>query len=142
MTNPNMPVTGGCLCGAVRYRIDAEPIAARQCWCRLCQYLGAGSSTVNIIFPSDKVEITGALTEYESIADSGVPMKRGFCPKCGTPVTTLAETRPHLTVLRIGTLDDPELMPPQMTIWTAAAPKWACIDPALPTQEGQPPPAG
>ena len=47
-------ITGGCLCGAVRYEIDAEaPIAARTCWCRLCQYLGAGSATVNALFAAE-----------------------------------------------------------------------------------------
>lgn len=130
----------GCLCGAVRITIDAEPIAARACWCRLCQYLGAGSATVNVCFPADAVTVTGEVRWHDSTADSGNPMRRGFCPACGTPLFSVALTRPHLTFLRAGALDDPELIAPTATIWTSAAPSWACIDPALPQLEGQPPP--
>src|SRR3546814_9275330 len=52
-----MPHQAGCLCGRVRIAIDAEPLAARMCWCRLCQYLGGGSGTVNVCFPSDKLTV-------------------------------------------------------------------------------------
>ena len=49
-----MAITGGCLCGAVRFEIEADaPLGVRQCWCRVCQYLGAGSGTVNAIFRKD-----------------------------------------------------------------------------------------
>ena len=130
----------GCFCGAVRFTIDAEPLAARTCWCRMCQYLGGGTATANIAFPSDKVNWTGEIRYHESIADSGTPMRRGFCPTCGTPVTSEALTRPHLIFLRIGTLDDPNLLGPQLTIWTDQAPDWACISTAIPSMEGQPPP--
>ena len=137
-----LPVTGSCFCGAIRYSVDAEPMAARHCWCRMCQYLGAGSGTVNVCFPSHKFSLTGTLTYHRTIADSGNEMERGFCPKCGTPVTSAAISRPHLIFVRAGTLDDPCLMAPQISIWTAQAPDWACIDPAIPGIEGQPPPAG
>ncbi len=49
-------------------------------------------------------------------------MMRGFCPTCGTPVTSAAEARPHQIFVRIGTLDDPNLISPQITIWTSQAP--------------------
>ena len=129
----------GCLCGAVRFTIDAEPMAARTCWCRLCQYLGGGT-TANICFPSDKVSWTGEIRYYDSVADSGNPLRRGFCPTCGTPLTSQALNRPHLIFLRIGTLDDPNLMPPQATIWTSKASTWACISTEIPSLEAQPPP--
>lgn len=136
-----MVVSGGCLCGAVRYRINAPPITTRNCWCRLCQYLGAGSGTVNAAFPSDAVRVEGDLTDYVSVADSGNAMHRRFCPVCGTPVFSAAESRPHLVFVRVGTLDKPEIAAPAMTIWTAAAPSWACIDQRTPRLAGQPPPA-
>jgi hypothetical protein len=136
-----MAITGGCLCGAVRYTIDAEPIVTRECWCRVCQYLGAGSSAVNACFPSSALRITGSLQDYRSTADSGNIMHRRFCPACGTPMFSAAEARPHLVFVRVGTLDDPGRVAPDMAIWTASAPRWACIDPQLPKVAGQPAPA-
>ena len=137
-----MQVEGGCLCGKVRYRIAAAPIVTRVCWCRLCQYLGAGSGTVNVCFPSAALQVSGELSDYSSIADSGNVMHRRFCPACGTPLFSTAEARPHLTFVRAGSLDDPAIATPGMTIWTSQAPVWACFDPALPQVATQPPPAG
>lgn len=130
----------GCLCGSVRIRIDAEPLAARMCWCRLCQYLGGGTATVNVCFPADKVAVEGEVRWHDSIADSGNHMKRGFCPTCGTPIFSLAESRSHLAFIRAGALDDPSLIGPQAVIWTGAAPEWACLDPELPHFPAQIPP--
>src|SRR6266478_9318238 len=103
-----MITTGQCLCGAVRYRITAEPITTRACWCRLCQYIGAGSNTVNVGFPSSAITIEGTLADYRSVADSGNVMHRRFCPTCGTAMFSEAESRPHLIFVRAGTLDDRE----------------------------------
>jgi len=136
-----MQITGGCLCGAVRYKVVAAPIVTRVCWCRLCQYLGAGSGTVNTCFPSDAISIEGELADFKSVADSGNTMHRRFCPACGTQLFSEAEARPHLIFVRAGTLDDPEIAKPSVTIWTEAAPTWACIDSALPTYTRQAPPA-
>jgi len=124
----------------VRYRIDAEPIAARTCWCRACQYIGAGSATVNVVFPSEAVHIEGPVGDYVNKADSGSVMHRRFCSSCGTPVTIQSEARPHFLAVRAGTLDEPEIGKPALTIWTSMAPSWACIDACLPQDEGQPPP--
>ena len=97
--------SGGCLCGAVRLTIAAEPMLARLCWCRLCQSLAAGTATVNVVFPSDKVAIEGDLRWYESTAESGNLMERGFCPSCGTPLFSRSDARPHLLIVRAGALD-------------------------------------
>ena len=132
--------SGGCLCGAVRLTIAAEPMLARLCWCRLCQSLAAGNATVNVVFPSDKVAIEGDLRWYESTAESGNLMERGFCPSCGTPLFSRSDARPHLLIVRAGALDDPELLAPQGTIWTDEAPSWAHIDTGLPQFPRQPPP--
>jgi hypothetical protein len=136
-----MEVTGGCLCGGVRYKVTAAPIVTRVCWCRLCQAIGAGSGTVNSCFPADQIEITGETHDYVSTADSGNRMHRRFCPVCGVHLFSAAEARPHLIFVRAGTLDDPEIARPAATIWTGEAPSWACIDDRIPRLEGQAPPA-
>lgn len=132
-------IKGGCLCGAVRYTATAEPIAVRACWCRVCQYYGAGNATINLAFPSDAVKVSGEMTDYACAADSGNHMHRRFCTKCGVQVISQADERPQMVILRAGTLDDPSIAAPRGTIWTKSAPAWARIDPDLPHFEGQPP---
>jgi hypothetical protein len=134
-----MAIMGGCLCGAARYSIAAEaPLAVRLCWCRVCQYFATGNATVNAIFKSEEVTIAGELRDFSSVADSGARMHRRFCATCGVHVISQAEARPHLTIVRVGTLDDPDIAVPQGHIWTKSAPSWACFDPKLPQAEGQP----
>jgi hypothetical protein len=134
-------ITGGCLCGAVRFKATEAPITARVCRCRDCQKIGAGGPTANAAFRTLTLTVEGALKDYVSIADSGNRMHRKFCPSCGTHLLSEAESRPHLVFVRLGALDDPEAMKPVATIWTASAPSWACIDHALPQMPRQPPPA-
>jgi hypothetical protein len=133
--------TGGCLCGHVRFEFHAEPIAMRLCWCRDCQYFAAGNATVNVVFPSGSLKLLqGELRDYVSVSDSGNRMHRRFCPNCGTPVFSGAESRAHLVIVRNGALDDTELLKPSAPIWTESAPGWACIDETLPMHAGQPRP--
>jgi hypothetical protein len=133
-------LTGGCLCGAVRYTAVSAPLAVRQCYCRTCQYISAGSPSVNMMMHAADVTFTGELREYVSTADSGNIMHRRFCPVCGTPVSNQAESRPQFIVMRVGTLDDPNAVAPSTAIWVSAAPRWACIDPALTHVDKQPVP--
>jgi hypothetical protein len=129
---------GRCLCGAVRFRSTAAPLAARYCWCRDCQRLAAGNATVNVIFATESITVEGETSGYESVADSGTPMRRSFCPKCGTPLFSEALARPHRIIVRAGVLDDPDLMAPTAAIWTSSAPRWACIDPDIEQIPAQP----
>ncbi|MCR5880629.1 GFA family protein [Phenylobacterium sp. J367] len=135
-----MTLTGACLCGLVRFRTERQPLAARACWCRVCQHLACGSASVNIIVPTEGFEVTGETRGYESVADSGSEMRRTFCPACGTQLFSEALSRPDVMVVRVGALDDPELGAPQSIIWRASAPSWACIDETLPAIDGQPAP--
>jgi hypothetical protein len=136
-----MKVTGKCLCGAVRWESSELPVVARVCWCRDCQYLGAGSGTVSACFRTAAFKLVGNMTDFASFSDSGNRMHRRFCADCGTPLSSEAEARPHLIFVRVGTFDEPNLASPAMTIWTSSAPPWACIDKELPRVEKQPPPA-
>ena len=132
------PFNGSCLCGQVHFRILAEPGASRSCWCRDCQKLAA-NGTVNAVFPSDAIEVTGELAWHTKTADSGNEVTRRFCGQCGTQVFSDSSGRPGMTVVRLGTLDEPSAVTPTANIWTASAPGWACINRALEQFEGAPP---
>ncbi len=134
-------IAGGCLCGAVRFRSGAAPLATRYCWCRDCQHFAGGNATVNVVFSRPEVSIEGELSVYESVADSGARMRRSFCPRCGAPLFSEADRRPHLIIVRAGALDDPNLAEPASSIWTSSAPRWACIDADAPQFPKAPPPA-
>lgn len=133
------PVTGSCLCGAVRFASKEPPVMARACWCRVCQYLASGNASINVIVATEGFHVTGPIGEYVSIADSGNRMRRRFCSACGTPLFSDSSGRPGFMVVRAGALDDPELGRPSGYIWTGSAPSWARIDPGLANCEGQPP---
>lgn len=132
--------TGGCLCGQVRYTIHAEPGPSRVCWCRDCQRLAA-NGTVNVVFPSAAITTTGPVAAFDKTADSGNLVTRRFCPTCGTQLFSDSTGRPGLTVVRVGTLDDPSVVTPTAHIWTSSAPAWAHLDPSMQAFEKAPPAA-
>ncbi len=127
-----MPHIGQCLCGAVTLSVDIDPLGARTCWCRACQKFGGGNGTTNAFFPLDAVESQGALSWFESVADSGNTTHRAFCPKCGTHIFTRGSGAPGFTGIRVSVFDDPHLIAPAAVIWTESAPSWAPLDPNLP----------
>ena len=129
--------TGGCLCGQIRYRITADPGPSRLCWCRDCQRISS-NGTVNAIFPTAAIEISGTPAQHQKAADSGNQVTRRFCPACGTHLFSDSTGRPGLTVVRLGTLDDPSSIKPTANIWSASAPSWACLDRSLDVFEGPP----
>jgi hypothetical protein len=131
--------TGRCLCGAVTFRLAADPLATRICWCRDCQHLAA-NGTVNLLVAADALTVSGALAEHTKTADSGNAVTRQFCPACGTHLFALSSARPQFRVLRAGNLDEPSSIRPAMNIWADSAPAWACLDPALERVDRQPVP--
>ena len=135
-----MTIQGGCACKAVRFESATSPVTVRVCWCRVCQYLGAGSGTVNAMFRTEGFTVRGKIASHRFVAHSGNVIHREFCPECGTSLFSRAEVRPHMVGVRVGALDDPQSTPPEMTIWTSSAPKWACFDPGIPQMAGQAPP--
>jgi len=135
-----MTHTGRCACGAVTARIEAEPVVVRQCWCRQCRQLAGGGASTNAMFPTDAVTLTGELASHSYVAASGNTIRHGFCARCGTPVLGWADARPQFRTFRVGFLDEPNGIRPQMAIWLDEAPDWAAIDPALEHFPRQPPP--
>ncbi|MGE5088585.1 MAG: GFA family protein, partial [Candidatus Levyibacteriota bacterium] len=94
----------------------------------------------NAVFPTAAIEITGVPDEYTSAADSGNQVRRRFCGRCGSHLLSDSTGRPNLTVVRVGTLDDPSSVKPTANIWSSSAPEWACLDTGLERIERQPPP--
>ena len=135
-----MPYTGRCACGAVTLAIAGKAVAARQCWCRQCQQIAAGGPTHNAMFRTEDVTITGALSGHDYVAASGNTITQSFCPACGTPIMGQSSARPQFCGIRLGAIDLPHDIRPQMAIWTDDAPVWAMIDPAMEQFPRQPPP--
>ena len=131
--------TGKCLCGAVTIAISGKALGVRQCWCRQCQTLAAGGPTHNAIFAAKDVRIEGALGASTWQAASDNTLTFHFCAQCGTQVYGQSSARMHLQTMRLGVIDQPHDLAPQMAIWTSDAPKWAVIDPALEQFAEQPP---
>lgn len=134
-----MSYTGRCVCGAVTLKLAGEPIGTRQCWCRQCQQIAAGGPTHNAIFKGEDVAISGALASSTWKAGSGNTLTFNFCPSCGTQVYAQSSARLHLKTVRLGMIDEPHGLKPQVIIWTQDAPAWAQIDPVLESWPQQPP---
>lgn len=125
---------GGCLCGAVRYSAEAEPINQRVCHCRLCQKAIGAAFNARLLFHIDEVTLSGPVETVNSSPD----LERGFCPRCGTTIFSRRERR-GIMGLTSGSLDDPSLFQPQMHMYTASRQPWVKLDDGLPQHEDAPP---
>ncbi|MEW9856815.1 GFA family protein [Novosphingobium sp. M1R2S20] len=132
--------TGRCNCGAVTAVIDAEPLWVRQCWCRQCQKIAAGSATNNALFMTEAMTIAGEIAWASYTADSGNTVEQGFCPNCGTHILGRNSARQRANVVRLGFLEGPHELGPQSAIWLEEAPAWAAINPEIETFLRQPAP--
>ena len=134
-----MKISGGCLCGAVRYEGTTEPIVQGHCQCRSCQQAtGTGHMSVMAV-PKDAMTVTGELKFYEKAADSGNNVKRGFCPTCGSSVMNLNDGMPDMMFLLAGCLDDPGQLAPMFVVYNARGHDWDYLDPGLQTFPEMPP---
>ncbi len=135
-----MAYTGRCNCGAVTAQITGKTVGVRRCWCRQCQKAAAGSATTNAIFETDNVAVDGELGSWGYVAPSGNTLTQSFCRQCGTPIMAQSSARPQFRTVRIGFLDEPHDLKPQMAIWMDEKPDWAVEDETLETVARQPPP--
>ena len=125
---------GGCLCGAVRYAVEAEPINQRICHCRLCQRAIGAAFNARLLFRIDDVTLSGPVATM----NSSPSLQRGFCQDCGTTIFSRREAA-GIMGLTSGSLDDPSLFSPQMHFYTASRQPWVKLDDGLPQIEGAPP---
>ncbi len=132
------PFAGGCLCGAVRYTVSAEPMFPGHCQCSGCRKSGGSGHASMFAVPASAFSRSGATTVYESVADSGNAIGREFCPICGSRVFSTNAAMPDLAFISAASLDDPEIFKPSLVVFTAEAPSWDFVDPSLPAFEGMP----
>ena len=84
----NLPFTGGCVCGEVRYECSSRPLMMVKCHCRDCQRVSGGPYAPVVVVPLKAFKITiGGLQHYVTARLSGRNNLRGFCAKCGSRLT-------------------------------------------------------
>ncbi|HEX6361550.1 MAG TPA: GFA family protein [Albitalea sp.] len=130
MTSPETSPSyadGGCLCGALRYRVFGKPLVSSVCHCRSCR-LASGAPAVGwIAFHVDDVHL---LRGRPATRHSSPQVVRGFCARCGTPVSYRHADTPDVIELTTATLDHPELCPPTREVWLEHRVGWQPVDPA------------
>lgn len=118
-----MAITGGCLCGNVRYEIEGDARFGGHCYCSDCRKVsGTGHGSV-IGVAKSALKLSGGLCDYTVVGDSGRALTRSFCPTCGTGIMALGDGG-NMVAIKAGTLDDPEVFEPQMAVYVSSAPSW------------------
>ncbi|MFO1067914.1 MAG: GFA family protein [Geminicoccaceae bacterium] len=112
---------GGCLCGAVRYRVDGPPVDAGYCHCRLCQR-SAGAPAVP--WGTWREEAFAWTKGQPAVHASTRHGRRAFCASCGTPLSFRSLAQPGFIDITLASLDDPLLFPPEYHTWTASRIGW------------------
>nr|WP_315591842.1 GFA family protein [uncultured Cupriavidus sp.] len=116
---------GGCLCGAVRYVLKGEPLAAAICHCRHCQKQSGSLFSINLFVADADYTQQGETKFFEDFGDSGQPSYRHFCGNCGSAVFTKVSMMPGVVLVKAGTLDSLDgVQPPQTEIYTARSVSW------------------
>jgi hypothetical protein len=137
---PDFPVEGGCICGAVRYRLDAAPSGTYACHCKDCQRQSGGAFAISMIVARENFAVTaGETVTFDKRADSGRIVRQHACPTCHTRLFNEPLSSPGIIVLKPGTLDDSGWARPVGAIWTESRVPWAEIDWSLPNFPGQAP---
>ena len=133
-------IVGGCLCGAVRYRSQAEPVMQVICHCKTCQKNSGSAFSMNVAVPQDTLELEGdEPRRYEDRSgSSGQPFFRQYCGKCGSHVYSHGAAYGALAFIKAGTLDDATWLTPSVHIWCAEKLPWVQIPEGATQEPGNP----
>ena len=128
------PLEGGCDCGFVRYRMLTRPLFVHCCHCRWCQRESGASFALNAMIESDRVRLLGGEPEIvDTPSASGKGQKIARCPRCRIALWShYAGAGPVVTFVRVGTLDQPDHLPPDIHIFTASKQPWVVLPPQTP----------
>jgi hypothetical protein len=124
------PYTGGCQCGAVRYRADPPRDRASVCFCRMCQKASGQPFMAFVRFRESQVH----WSTPPHVFKSSNMAERGFCAECGTPLTYRRVSAPYISVTLMS-LDHPERVAPEIAFSAAAASDWCHALADLPPRE-------
>lgn len=131
----NTPYTGGCACGAIRYKVTGQPVMMHDCQCGQCRRQSGTGHGSHVTFVGAEVHVEGAASSWNVTGEGGTVKSGAFCPVCGSPVYTTFPDMPDVFVIRAGSLDDPDRYQPQLIMWTKTARAWDHVDPGLPAFE-------
>ena len=135
----NVDMTGGCLCGAVRYRCKGEPLRQGLCQCDRCQRQSGSAFLIAVVFERDAVTIEqGALQIFEAHADDGSALYRHFCPNCGSAVMITLDRYPEIRSMMGGSLDDKSRLAPAFSLWCSSAQPWLTLPDGIELFQGYP----
>ena len=138
---PKMPATldGGCMCGAVRHRILAAPIATGLCHCDRCRPQSGSAFSTIIIIKRSTFELEGETTVFEDVGSSGLRVGRRSCARCGSPLTTEPDVTPDMMFVKAGGIDNNEWFKPAMELFVTRRRPWVAPVPGIPQFDGNPP---
>jgi len=125
---------GGCTCRHVRYRMNSRPLIVHCCHCRWCQRETGASFALNAMIESDRVELlAGDVDLVVTPSNSGKGQKIARCPRCRVAVWShYAGAGEALSFVRVGTLDEPGRLPPDIHIFTESKQPWVVLPPGVP----------
>ncbi|MBU6484771.1 MAG: GFA family protein [Betaproteobacteria bacterium] len=125
------PADGGCACGAIRYRMTTPPLFVHCCHCRWCQRETGASFALNAMVEADRVIVLQGEPEVVATpSNSGRGQKISRCPRCHVAVwSNYAGAGDAVRFVRVGTLDDPDLLPPDIHIFTSSKQPWVVLPP-------------
>jgi hypothetical protein len=123
-----LPLEGGCVCGALRYRVNGLPLAVFICHCTNCkQRTGSAFSLSMVSLKKDFQKVSGETLWRDSPGGSGAMHRQHVCPECLTRTHTEMLAYPEIINVRPGTLDQPDLVTPIAQAWVSLAQPWAIV---------------
>jgi hypothetical protein len=125
------PIEGGCDCKALRYRMDSAPLVVHCCHCRWCQRESGASFALNAMIEADRVHNLGIEPELVNTpSESGLGQRIARCPTCRVAVWShYAGAGPVVKFVRVGTLANPDVLPPDIHIFTRSKQPWLVLPP-------------
>ena len=128
---------GRCTCGFVRYRMASRPLFVNCCHCTWCQRETGSAFAINAMIEADRVEvIAGEPVRIDTPSNSGKGQKITRCPKCHVALwSNYAGAGDAVRFVRVGTLEEPGRMPPDIHIFISTKQPWVVLPPGTPAME-------